>query len=112
MWRPSNGYWYIKGPGTNSWGRTRGNIGVQCGTRGDIPVPFDYFGEGKLRIAVYRPSNGYWYIKGDGFRNWGKTTGNMAIKMSRGFKPVNMETKYCEGCLDIMNINPSNFRLG
>ena len=45
---------------------------IQCGCNGDIPVPRDYFGEGKLRVAVWRPSNGNWYIKSPDTSNWGK----------------------------------------
>jgi hypothetical protein len=46
---------------------------VQCGNYGDIPIPEDIFGEGKARLAVFRPRDGYWYIKGSGFRSWAST---------------------------------------
>ncbi len=39
--------------------------------QGDVPVPEDYFKEGKSRIAVFRPSDGNWFIKGFGNNNWG-----------------------------------------
>jgi hypothetical protein len=39
---------------------TIGNKQVQCGTAGDIPVPEDYFNDGEKRLAVWRPSNGFW----------------------------------------------------
>jgi len=43
---------------------------------GDIPMPGDYFNEGYDRMAVFRPSNGYWYVKGPGTNSWGATAGN------------------------------------
>lgn len=80
VFRPSNGYWYIKGPGQTDWSASDDNVAIQCGMNGDIPVPADYFNEGKLRIAVFRPSNGYWYIKGPEMTHWGSSTGNLAIQ--------------------------------
>jgi hypothetical protein len=35
--------------------------GVQFGAAGDQPTPTDFDGDGKSDIAVFRPSNGFWY---------------------------------------------------
>jgi hypothetical protein len=60
VFRPSNGYWYVRGGSYVKWG-----------VAGDIPVPGDYDGDGTTEIAVFRPSNGYWYVKGGSYVKWG-----------------------------------------
>jgi hypothetical protein len=32
------------------------------GVAGDIPVPGDYDGDGRSDIAIWRSSNGFWFI--------------------------------------------------
>ena len=39
------------------------NGGWQWGLPGDVPVPADYDGDGLAELAVWRPSNGVWFMR-------------------------------------------------
>lgn len=69
IFRPSNGIWYT----VEHLGNYR-NVGIRnvplaagsrrFGTRGDIPTPGDWNGDGTVELGVYRPSTGTWYQEG------------------------------------------------
>jgi hypothetical protein len=71
-------------PATNLW-RVQSSDGkegysaIKWGLKGDVQVPADYDGDGIKDVAVWRPSNGIWYIlrSRDGLVSrvqWGQTT--------------------------------------
>jgi len=83
VWRAETGLWYVMRSSdgkyqTVHWG-TR--IPVGTGFISDETVPADYDGDGSVDFAVWRPSNGVWYIlkSSDDYNpayaqyfNWGK----------------------------------------
>ena len=62
VWRPSTGTWFILN--SSLIGATSGpNMRTQqWGLPGDVPVPRDYDRDGIVDLAVWRPSEGNWYI--------------------------------------------------
>jgi hypothetical protein len=63
LFRPSNNTWYIvNSSGTTGAGGFSGQTRIAFGANGDVPLSGDYDGDGTSDIAVFRPSNGYWYI--------------------------------------------------
>ena len=41
----------------------RNQFAVQFGDVNDMPVPGDYNGDGRMDVAVYRPSTGQWFVR-------------------------------------------------
>ena len=69
IWRPSDGNWYISRE-NRSWSQKGDDYWIiQWGTKGDAPLPADYDGDGKVEIAIWRPSDGNWYISREN-RSW------------------------------------------
>lgn len=85
-----HGNYHIKAPGKVNWHDTKhNNLIIKLGQDGDVPVPFDYFGEGQARLAVFRPSDGTWLIKGKGLANWDSSKGNIKLQFGeKGDIPV------------------------
>jgi len=99
VWRPGgNAYFYY----SNDLGSPPVSS-VQFGTTGDIPVRTDFFGSGLPDLAVFRPSNGTWYIDTD--RNG---TVNVAIQFgTSGDIPVPGDYDG-DGRTDLAVFRPSN----
>jgi subtilisin-like proprotein convertase family protein len=60
VYRPTTGFWFVDG-----------QLAVQWGAPGDMPVSGDYDGDGRNDRAVYRPSIGTWFVFGQSAVQWG-----------------------------------------
>jgi hypothetical protein len=44
-------------------------------------VPADFDADGKADVAVFRPSNGFWYVRGQFNRSWGQAGDVSGLKI-------------------------------
>jgi hypothetical protein len=61
IWRPTDGSWYVlKSSDSYSYATY---LAVKWGDQasGDVPMPGDYDGDGRMDLAVWRASTGVWY---------------------------------------------------
>jgi FG-GAP-like repeat len=78
IFRPLEGNWYIIQSSHPNPSDPQHSAIINWGGQGDKPVPGDYDGDGRADAAVFRPSEGNWYIKksSDGqinLRSWGQS---------------------------------------
>ncbi len=63
VWRPSTGTWWILNSGFQFGYAPDYFTAIQWGLPGDIPIPFDYDGDGRGELIIFRQSNGTWFIR-------------------------------------------------
>ena len=63
----AKGQWYLDSNGNGKWdGCNVDKCLGRFGTKGDFPVVGDWDNTGKIKIGVFRPSTGMWYLDMDG----------------------------------------------
>ncbi len=66
------------GNDTTRLGSSGGAVALRSWRPGDIPAPGDYDGDGTTDVAVFRPSNGVWFVNDIANTPWG-TSGNVPL---------------------------------
>ena len=71
-----NGTWYLDYPGTGVWvgcgapANPAQDACIPFGLPGDVPVVGDWNASGTIKIGVFRPSTGTWYLDYNGNGTW------------------------------------------
>jgi hypothetical protein len=67
IFRPSTGEWFLDVNGNGQWDGCRIDKCIEhFGVGGDLPVAGDWNGTGEVRIGVFRPSTGEWFLDMNG----------------------------------------------
>lgn len=63
IWRPADGMWWVLNSGFDSGTTSEPYTAAQWGLPGDVPLPADWTGDGRVDLCVYRPLLGLWFIR-------------------------------------------------
>jgi len=67
VFRPNTGEWFLDFNGNGQWDGCRIDKCLgQFGGKGDLPVVGDWNGTGEVRIGVFRPNTGEWFLDMNG----------------------------------------------
>ena len=71
VFRPATGMWYLDSDGSGGWSGCGPDSCIgPFGMAGDYPVVGDWNNTGTIKIGVFRPSTGMWYLDSDGSGGW------------------------------------------
>ena len=80
LYRPSTGQWFLDRSGNRKWNKCKKDLCVESfGSPGDIPVAGDWNGTAIMKIGVFRPSTGEWFLDLNGNGVWDGPTVDLYV---------------------------------